>query len=105
MQSRASIAGGETISAPLARSKVFPPMVISMISVGEQTGGMDEMLSKIADFYDDEVDAALSPPLPVMGPDMIVVARVLMGRLRVPIALPILVMLTPRRSLPPPSPP
>src|SRR5881275_1847782 len=60
MESRASIAGGETIAQPLAKSKVFPPMVISMISVGEQTGGMDEMLSKIADFYDDEVDAAVS---------------------------------------------
>src|SRR5256885_12794536 len=59
MESRASIAGGETIAAPLDKSKVFPPMVISMISVGEQTGGMDEMLSKIADFYDDEVDAAV----------------------------------------------
>src|SRR5207249_1633604 len=57
MESRASIAGGETIAQPLAKSKVFPPMVISMIAVGEQTGGMDEMLSKIADFYDDEVDA------------------------------------------------
>src|SRR3989449_843644 len=55
MESRASIAGGETIAAPLAKSKVFPPMVISMISVGEQTGGMDEMLSKIADVYDEEV--------------------------------------------------
>src|SRR5207244_9331350 len=43
MESRASIAGGETIAQPLAKSKVFPPMVISMISVGEQTGGMDEM--------------------------------------------------------------
>ena len=58
MESRASIAGGETIAAPLQKSKVFPPMVISMIAVGEQTGGLDEMLTKIADFYDDEVDAA-----------------------------------------------
>ncbi|MEO8564566.1 MAG: type II secretion system F family protein, partial [bacterium] len=55
MESRTSIAGGETISAPLEKSKVFPPMVISMIAVGEQTGGLDEMLSKIADFYDEEV--------------------------------------------------
>src|SRR5574341_734934 len=54
MESRASIAGGETIASPLQKSKVFPPMVISMIAVGEQTGGLDEMLSKIADFYDDE---------------------------------------------------
>ncbi len=53
MSSRASIAGGDTISAPLQKSNVFPPMVISMIAVGEQTGGLDEMLSKIADFYDD----------------------------------------------------
>src|SRR5437773_367184 len=73
MASRASIAGGETIAAPLAKSKVFPPMVISMISVGEQTGGMDEMLSKIADFYDDEVDAAVSAPLSLMAPLMLVV--------------------------------
>src|SRR5881296_1271127 len=60
MESRSSIAGGETISAPLRKSQVFPPMVISMINVGEQTGGLDEMLSKIADFYDEEVDAAVS---------------------------------------------
>jgi len=52
MASRQSIAGGETIAAPLEKSKVFPPMVISMIAVGEQTGGLDEMLTKIADFYD-----------------------------------------------------
>ncbi|HJU74980.1 MAG TPA: type II secretion system F family protein, partial [Gemmatimonadaceae bacterium] len=55
MQSRSSIASGETIAAPLQKSNVFPPMVISMIAVGEQTGGLDEMLSKIADFYDEEV--------------------------------------------------
>src|SRR5690606_28042939 len=60
MASRASIAGGDTIAAPLQKSQVFPPMVISMIAVGEQTGGLDEMLTKIADFYDDEVDAAVS---------------------------------------------
>src|SRR5256886_1439265 len=72
MASRASIAGGETIAAPLAKSKVFPPMVISMISVGEQTGGMDEMLSKIADFYDDEVDAAGRALLSLLEPSMLV---------------------------------
>src|SRR5947199_211886 len=79
MESRASIAGGETIAAPLAKSKVFPPMVISMISVGEQTGGMDEMLSKIADFYDDEVDAAVSALLSLMEPVRIVVLGVIVG--------------------------
>src|SRR5579885_3210727 len=72
MESRASIAGGETIAAPLKKSQVFPPMVISMISVGEQTGGLDEMLTKIADFYDEEVDAAVSGLLALMEPVMIV---------------------------------
>src|SRR5205807_1166774 len=89
MQSRASIAGGETIAAPLAKSKVFPPMVISMISVGEQTGGMDEMLSKIADFYDDEVDAAVSALLSLMEPVMIVVLGVIVGGMVVAMYLPI----------------
>ena len=67
MESRQSIAGGETIAAPLEKSKVFPPMVISMIAVGEQTGGLDEMLTKIADFYDEEVDVAVSALLSPHG--------------------------------------
>src|SRR5881409_1742406 len=79
MESRASIAGGETIAAPLQKSKVFPPMVISMIAVGEQTGGLDEMLTKIADFYDDEVDAAVSALLSLLEPIMIVFLGVVVG--------------------------
>src|SRR5207244_10169685 len=79
MESRASIAGGETIAQPLAKSKVFPPLVISMIAVGEQTGGMVEVLSKIADFYDDEVDAAVRTLLSLMEPTMIVVLGVVVG--------------------------
>src|SRR2546425_1227673 len=89
MESRASIAGGETIAAPLAKWKVSPPMVISMISVGEQTGGMDEMLSKIADFYDDEVDAAVSALLSLMEPVMIVVLGVIVGGMVIAMYLPI----------------
>ncbi len=89
MASRASIAGGDTIAAPLQRSKVFPPMVISMISVGEQTGGLDEMLTKIADFYDDEVDAAVSTLLSLMEPVMIVVLGVIVGGMVVAMYLPI----------------
>jgi type IV pilus assembly protein PilC len=54
-----SIAQGDTIAAPLKASGVFPPMVVQMIGIGEQTGALDEMLAKIADFYDDEVDAAV----------------------------------------------
>ena len=89
MESRASIAGGETISAPLKKSAVFPPMVISMIAVGEQTGGLDEMLSKIADFYDEEVDAAVSGLLALMEPLMIVFLGVVVGGMVVSMYLPI----------------
>ena len=93
MESRASIAGGETIAAPLQKSKVFPPMVISMIAVGEQTGGLDEMLSKIADFYDEEVDAAVSNLLSLMEPVMIVFLGVVVGGMVVAMYLPIFDMI------------
>lgn len=89
MESRASIAGGESIAAPLQKSKVFPPMVISMISVGEQTGGLDEMLTKIADFYDDEVDTAVSGLLSLLEPIMIVFLGVVVGGMIVAMYLPI----------------
>jgi len=93
MESRASIAGGETIAAPLQKSKVFPPMVISMIAVGEQTGGLDEMLSKIADFYDEEVDAAVDNLLSLMEPVMIVFLGVIVGGMIVAMYLPIFGMI------------
>ncbi|MEX2177174.1 MAG: type II secretion system F family protein [Gemmatimonadaceae bacterium] len=89
MESRSSIAGGETISAPLKKSGVFPPMVVSMINVGEQTGGLDEMLSKIADFYDEEVDAAVSGLLALMEPLMIVFLGVVVGGMVIAMYLPI----------------
>ncbi len=89
MQSRQSIAGGETIAGPLQHSGVFPPMVISMIAVGEQTGGLDEMLTKIADFYDAEVDVAVSALLSLMEPIMIVVLGVIVGGMVVAMYLPI----------------
>jgi len=93
MQSRASIAGGDTIAAPLQKSAVFPPMVISMIAVGEQTGGLDEMLSKIADFYDEEVDAAVSGLLSLLEPIMIVFLGVVVGGMVVAMYLPIFDMI------------
>ncbi len=93
MESRASIAGGDTISAPLAKSAVFPPMVISMIAVGEQTGGLDEMLSKIADFYDTEVDAAVSSLLSLMEPMMMVFLGAVVGGMVVAMYLPIFDMI------------
>jgi type IV pilus assembly protein PilC len=93
MESRASIAGGDTISAPLQKSAVFPPMVISMIAVGEQTGGLDEMLTKIADFYDSEVDTAESGLLSLMEPVMIVFLGVVVGGMVVAMYLPIFDMI------------
>jgi len=89
MNSRASIASGDTISEPLKRSGVFPPMVVQMINVGEQTGGLDEMLTKIADFYDEEVDAAVEAMLSLMEPVMIVFLGGIVGSMIVAMYLPI----------------
>jgi type IV pilus assembly protein PilC len=89
MASRASIAGGETIAGPLSRSGVFPPMVISMIAVGESTGNLDEMLQKIADFYDDEVDVAVSGLLSLLEPAMIIFLGVAVGGMIMAMYLPI----------------
>ncbi|MEE8251554.1 MAG: type II secretion system F family protein [Gemmatimonadales bacterium] len=93
MSSRGSIAGGETIAGPLQKSAVFPPMVTSMIAVGEATGGLDEMLTKIADFYDDEVDTAVGALLSVMEPIMIVVLGTVVGGMIVAMYLPIFDMM------------
>jgi len=94
MASRSSIAGGDTIAGPLQKSAVFPPMVISMIAVGEQTGGLDEMLSKIADFYDEEVDAAVSGLLAMLEPLMIVFLGIVVGGMVVAMYLPIFDMMS-----------
>ncbi|MEQ9569694.1 MAG: type II secretion system F family protein, partial [Longimicrobiales bacterium] len=93
MNSRTSIAGGETIAGPLKESGVFPPMVVQMINVGEQTGGLDEMLTKIADFYDEEVDTAVEALLSAMEPVMIVVLGVVVGGMIVAMYLPIFDMI------------
>jgi type IV pilus assembly protein PilC len=93
MASRTSIAGGATIAEPLRASGVFPPMVVQMINVGEQTGGLDDMLSKIADFYDDEVDAAVSALTSVLEPIMIVIMGVVIGGMVVAMYLPMFDMI------------
>ncbi|MFM7200263.1 MAG: type II secretion system F family protein, partial [Myxococcota bacterium] len=94
MGSRASIAGGDTIAGPLQKSEVFPPMVISMIAVGEQTGGLDEMLTKIADFYDDEVDAAVGAMTALIEPAMMAFLGVTIGGLVIAMYMPIFTMAT-----------
>jgi type IV pilus assembly protein PilC len=89
MASRHSIAGGESIAEPLRKSGVFPPMVTQMINVGEETGDLDGMLSKVADFYDDEVDVAVEALLKAMEPAMIVVLGTVVGGMIVAMYLPI----------------
>jgi type IV pilus assembly protein PilC len=93
MRSRSSIAGGETIAEPLKQSGVFPPMVTQMINVGEQTGTIDEMLDKVADFYDDEVDTAVEALLAAMEPVLIVFLGVVVGGMIVAMYLPIFDMI------------
>jgi len=83
-----SIAEGETITQPLKVSKVFPPMVIQMISVGEKTGGLDEMLTKVADFYDEEVDAAVAALTSVIEPIIIVFMGIVIGGILIAMYLP-----------------
>jgi type IV pilus assembly protein PilC len=83
-----SIAEGETITQPLKQCGVFPPMVTQMISVGEKTGGLDEMLSKIADFYDEEVDAAVAALTSVIEPVIIVFMGVVIGAILIAMYLP-----------------
>lgn len=89
MKARESIAAGKTISEPLAQTKVFPSMVVQMISVGEATGNMDAMLSKIADFYDEEVDSAVASMTSLIEPILIVFLGVVIGGLVVAMYLPI----------------
>ena len=83
-----AISQGETITAPLEESGVFPPMVIQMINVGEKTGNMDEMLSRVADFYDEEVDAAVESLTALIEPLMTVVMGVVVGGLLIAMYLP-----------------
>lgn len=87
-QSMLSIAEGETITAPLKDSGVFPPMVTQMISVGEKTGGLDDMLSKIADFYDEEVDAAVAALTSIIEPVIIVFMGGMIGAILIAMYLP-----------------
>jgi len=86
---RARIAEGKNIAGPLAETKVFPPMVVQMIGVGEATGAMDQMLNKIADFYDDEVDVAVGALTAAIEPVMMVFLGGMVGGFMVAMYLPI----------------
>jgi len=91
-ETRMSISEGRTIAEPLADSDVFPAMVVQMISVGEATGALDTMLTKIADFYDDEVDAAVDALTAMLEPFMMVFLGGTIGGLVVSMYLPIFQM-------------
>jgi type IV pilus assembly protein PilC len=86
---RTSIERGETISAPLRETKVFPSMVVQMINVGETTGALDAMLAKIADFYEEEVDTAVAGLLTLMEPVMIAFLGVIVGGIVIAMYMPI----------------
>jgi type IV pilus assembly protein PilC len=89
VKARTSISEGKTISEPLAESKVFPVMVTQMVGVGEATGALDAMLTKIADFYDDEVDAAVGALTSLLEPMLMVFLGVVIGGLVIAMYLPI----------------
>jgi type IV pilus assembly protein PilC len=89
LQTRAAIAEGKTIAEPLAQTKVFPPMVVQMIGVGESAGALDSMLSKIADFYDEEVDQAVATLSALLEPFIMVFLGVVIGYIVVAMYLPV----------------
>jgi type IV pilus assembly protein PilC len=94
LQARQHVTAGGTLAEPLKTTPVFPPMVVHMISVGENTGALDAMLGKIADFYDDEVDAAVSALTSLLEPLMIVFLGVVVGGIVVAMYLPIFKLVT-----------
>jgi type IV pilus assembly protein PilC len=92
MRVRKSISEGKTIAEPLMETGIFPPMVVQMIAVGEATGALDTMLSKIADFYDDEVDAAVDAMTALLEPFMMVFLGGVVGGMIIAMYLPIFKM-------------
>ena len=89
-----SVKEGETITAPLEASGVFPPMVVSMVDVGEQTGALPEMFLKISDNYDEEVDNAVASMTSLLEPIMIVFLAVVVGSIVIAMFLPLIAMIT-----------
>jgi type IV pilus assembly protein PilC len=93
MAVRKAVEEGKTISQPLAETKVFPPMVVQMVNVGEQTGALDQMLSKIADFYEEEVDTAVAGLMKLLEPVMIVILGGIIGTIVTAMYLPMYAIL------------
>jgi type IV pilus assembly protein PilC len=93
MAVRKAVEEGKTLAEPLAETKVFPPMVVQMINVGEQTGALDQMLSKIAEFYEEEVDTAVAGLMKLLEPLMIVVLGGIIGTIVTAMYLPMYAIL------------
>jgi len=93
LETRKSVEGGKTIVEPLKDSNVFPNMVVQMIGVGEQTGALDAMLNKIADFYEDEVDASVQGLVKLMEPVMIFILGVIIGGIVIAMYLPMFTLI------------
>jgi len=93
LETRKSVEGGKTIVEPLRESNVFPNMVVQMIGVGEQTGALDAMLNKIADFYEDEVDVAVQGLVKLMEPVMIFILGVIIGGIVIAMYLPMFTLI------------
>jgi type IV pilus assembly protein PilC len=89
MKTRKSVEGGQSLAEPLKETDVFPPMVVQMISVGEQTGALDAMLGKIADFYEEEVDTAVANLMTLMEPILILFLGTVVGGIVISMYLPI----------------
>jgi len=94
MEVRKGVVAGKTLAEPITKAKVFPPMVTHMIAVGESTGALDAMLAKIADFYDDEVDAAVSNLTAMMEPLLMVFLGTAVGFIVIAMYLPIFKLIT-----------
>lgn len=94
MMVRKSVESGRTIAEPLAEAKVFPPMVVQMIGVGEQTGAIDAMLNKIAEFYEEEVDNAVNGLMKLMEPIMIAILGTIIGSIVVAMYMPMFSLLS-----------
>ncbi len=92
MDSRVSISQGRTVADPLRESKIFPPMVCQMVAVGENTGGLDAMLKKVADLYEEEVDDAVNNLTALMEPLIMIILGVILGGLVISMYLPIFQM-------------
>jgi type IV pilus assembly protein PilC len=92
LATRQSVSEGKTLADPLGRAKIFPAMVVSMISVGEATGALDNMLNKIADFYDDEVDSAVAALTSMLEPMLMIFLGVVVGFVIIAMYMPIFQM-------------